>query len=114
MNKKEARMEVGKLIESHCHSCKNRRSRDLEYCWSKCEIGKRLNEIGVFLGGKVVNEKQKRIATEQWDEICETTVKLKESGMTYKKIASKFNVSVGYLRIQLERRVMKKQAQALK
>ncbi|PEJ20501.1 hypothetical protein CN675_08670 [Bacillus toyonensis] len=66
------------------------------------------------MGGKVVNEKQKRRATEHWDEICEITVKLKESGMTYKKIANMFNVSVGYLRIQLEKRGMKKQAQALK
>ncbi|PFB05027.1 hypothetical protein CN385_05880 [Bacillus anthracis] len=108
MNKREARMEVGKLLENHCHGCKNRYSRDLQYCWSKCEIGKRLNEIGTFLGGKVVNEQQKRRTTEQWDEICETTVKLKENGMTYKKIANKFNVCVGHLRLQLKRRNMTK------
>ncbi|MEG7934967.1 zinc-finger domain-containing protein [Bacillus mobilis] len=107
MNKKEARMEVGKLLEKHCHACENRCSRDLQYCWKKCEIGKRLNEIGVFLGGKVVNEQQKRRTTEQWDKICEATVKLKENGMTYKKISNKFNVSVGQLRMQLKRRGMK-------
>ncbi len=69
---------------------------------------KRLNEIGAFLGGKVVDEQQKQRTTEQWDEICETTVKLKENGVTYKKIANKFNVSVGQLRIQLKRRGIKK------
>ncbi|MFA2682948.1 zinc-finger domain-containing protein [Bacillus cereus] len=41
MNKKEARMEVGKLLENHCHDCENRYSRDLQYCWKKCEIGKK-------------------------------------------------------------------------
>ncbi|EEL73111.1 hypothetical protein ORM79_03995 [Bacillus cereus] len=60
------------------------------------------------MGGKVVDEQQKQRTTEQWDEICETTVKLKENGVTYKKIANKFNVSVGQLRIQLKRRGIKK------
>ncbi|OTY53075.1 hypothetical protein BK748_19145 [Bacillus thuringiensis serovar graciosensis] len=64
--------------------------------------------MGAFLGGKVVNEQQKRRTTEQWDEICETTVKFKENGMTYKKIANKFNVCVGQLRLQLKRRNMRK------
>ncbi|MDZ4471974.1 hypothetical protein ORM79_03990 [Bacillus cereus] len=34
-------MEVGKLLENHCHDCENRYSRDLQYCWKKCEIGKK-------------------------------------------------------------------------
>ena len=85
MNTKEARIEVGKLLDNHCHACENRYSRNLQYCWKKCEIGKRINQIGVFLGGKVANEQHKRRTTKQWDEICEITVKLKEKGMTYKK-----------------------------
>ncbi|MED1406495.1 zinc-finger domain-containing protein [Bacillus mycoides] len=104
MNKKEAIMEVVKLLDNHCHGCENRYSHDLSYCWKKCEIGKRLNTLGGFLGGKVVGKQQKQRTPEQWDDICKTTVKLKENGMTYIKIAKKFNVSVGHLRLQLKRR----------
>ncbi|WP_144499266.1 zinc-finger domain-containing protein [Bacillus sp. FDAARGOS_235] len=108
MSPKEARMEVIELIDNHCRQCDNKCSRDFVYCWMKCEIGKKLNEIGVVLGGKVFVETSIQRTKEEWDKICEETIKLKENGMKYVEIANKFHVSYGQLRKQLNRHNMKK------
>nr|WP_276569337.1 zinc-finger domain-containing protein [Bacillus thuringiensis] len=49
MSPKEARMEILALTDNHCRQCDNKCSRDFVYCWTKCEVGKRLNEIGGVL-----------------------------------------------------------------
>lgn len=108
MSPKEARMEVIGLTDNHCRQCDNKCSRDFVYCWTKCEIGRRLNEIGVVLGGKVFVKTFIQRTEDEWNEICKETMKLKKDGMKYIEIAKKFNVSYGQLRKQLNKRNMKK------
>lgn len=101
MSSKEARMEVIGLTDNHCRQCDNKCSRDFVYCWTKCEIG-------VVLGGKVFVKTSIPRTEDEWNKICEETMKLKGNGMKYIEIAKKFNVSYGHLRKQLNKRNMKK------
>ncbi|AIM33333.1 TPA: hypothetical protein QCW00_006531 [Bacillus thuringiensis] len=60
------------------------------------------------MGGKVFVKTSIQRTEDEWNTICEETMKLKEHGMKYIEIAKKFNVSYGHLRKQLNKRNMKK------
>lgn len=107
MNKKEVRIEILNLQEKHCEGCAHRCSRDVAHCWTECETGIRLNELGVLLGGRIGTEQKKPRTTKEWNAICKKTLTLSNKGMTYVEIAKKFGVTTGNLHIQLKKRGLK-------
>ncbi|WP_018782933.1 hypothetical protein [Bacillus sp. 95MFCvi2.1] len=109
MNKKGVRLQIINLQDQHCRACEHRYDRDMEYCWTKCEIGMRLNELGIVLGGKKGTDKKKIRTKEDWDNICKKAVAMRAKGLTYVRIAEIFNVKEPcQIRLQLQKRGLHK------
>ncbi|MCM3223347.1 hypothetical protein M3644_26715 [Bacillus cereus] len=108
MNKRESRIEILDLQDKHCRECNRRNVYDSGYCWDHCDIGKRINDLGIYLGGQKAQNKKKLRTKLEWDEICIKAISMKDDGIKYIEIAKKFNVSYGHFRKQLNKRNMKK------
>lgn len=107
MNKKEARIQILDLQEEHCIGCTYRYSRDVAYCWTNCETGIRINELGVLLGGRMGTEQKKPRTTKEWNRICKKAATLSKQGLSYVEIAKKYSVTTGNLHIQMKKRGLK-------
>lgn len=107
MNKKEVRTQILNLQDKHCRECDCRHDFDGRYCWDQCEIGKRINDLGIYLGGQKAQNKKKLRTNLEWDEICIKAISMKEDGMTYVDIAKEFDITTGNLYVQLKKRGLK-------
>ncbi|MDF9520780.1 hypothetical protein P5815_09465 [Bacillus cereus] len=107
MNRKKARIQILDLQEQHCVGCAYRYSRDVAHCWTKCETGIRINELGVLLGGRIGTEQKRPRTTKEWNRICKNAVTLSNKGLTYVEIAKKYSVTTGNLHIQMKKRGLK-------
>ncbi|MDZ5607044.1 zinc-finger domain-containing protein [Bacillus pseudomycoides] len=107
MNKAAIRLDVINLQDNHCKSCEHRYDRNAEYCWNKCEIGKRMNNLGVYLGGQNAKNKKKIRTAKDWDELCIKAATMREEGMSYNEIAKVLGVVRGeQIRFQLKKRML--------
>ncbi|TKJ05925.1 zinc-finger domain-containing protein, partial [Bacillus cereus] len=70
MNKTEIRIEIINLQDKHCRECDYRNDPKMRYCWDHCEIGQRLNQLGIYLGGQNAQNKKKIRTKEMWNELC--------------------------------------------
>lgn len=105
MNKKEIRIEVLNLQDKHCKECDRRYSKQGDYCWRECEIGKRMNQLGIALGGRHGLKVKKQRTIKDWDKLCVKALAMRETGMTYKCIAEVLKVSEGsQITLQLRKR----------
>ncbi|MES5847950.1 MULTISPECIES: hypothetical protein [unclassified Bacillus cereus group] len=107
MSKKEVRIQILDLQEQHCIGCAYRYSRNVAHCWTNCETGIRINELGVLLGGRLGTEQKKPRTAKEWNRICKNAVKLSNKGLTYVEIAKKYSITTGNLHKQMKKRRLK-------
>lgn len=105
VNKREIRIEILNLQDKHCKECDRRYSKQGDFCWRECEIGKRMNQLGICLGGRHGLKVRKQRTTKDWDKLCVKAVAMRKTGMTYKCIAEVLKVSEGSpITLQLRKR----------
>lgn len=107
MNKKAARIQILDLQDQHCVGCMYRYSRDAAHCWTACEAGIRINELGVLLGGRMGTDQKKSRTTKEWNRICKKAVTFHHNELTYVGIAKKCGVTTGNLHTQMKKRGLK-------
>ena len=95
INKREIRIKVLNLQGKHCKECNRCYSKQGDYCWRACEVGKSMNQLGICLGGRHGLKVKKQRTTQDWDKFCVKAAAMREAGMTYKKIAEVLKVSEG-------------------
>lgn len=67
MNKKQIRLQIGRLLDEHCQECEQNKVANNKYCASECDIGKHLLSLGEMIDGP--EEKRGRPRTIDREEL---------------------------------------------
>ncbi|WP_217582071.1 zinc-finger domain-containing protein, partial [Lysinibacillus sp. GbtcB16] len=70
MNKAAVRLKIIDLMDNNCAGCEHKRDSNASYCWTKCEIGKEINALGIYLGGTLIEKEVKVRTPKDWDKLC--------------------------------------------
>lgn len=100
---KAARLGILNLLDNHCNRCEYRYSRDLVYCWESCEIGKEINDLGIYLGGQRGERPKSPRTKEEWNKIYRETMIHLEQGNTYGELAERFGMNQEYFRKKINK-----------
>ncbi|PHG57791.1 hypothetical protein [Bacillus toyonensis] len=101
MNAKETRIQIINIQDQHCRGCKHM-LESYQHCIENCECGKEVYQLGKSLSGE--EDVRKQNTEWKWDQLCEETVQLRNTGMSYVEIAKRLKCRASSLRDHLKKR----------
>jgi hypothetical protein len=89
--KKQIRLQITKLLDTHCSSCKERNERRNSLCLTACPIGKQMRQLSSMLEQDRISKIEGTKRTGRWTDEEELYLWHHQHILTIDQLAEKLN-----------------------